>query len=75
MTITKDYGWRSEQGPTSCTYIQPAVFDALRPLKPRPVLDLGADNGALCHALLQKAFTTLRGRYSFTLTTTEAHRA
>ncbi len=56
MAITKDYGWRSEQGPTSCTYIQPAVLDALRPLKPRRVLDLGAGNGALCHALLQEDY-------------------
>ena len=56
MTITKDYGWRSEQGPTSCSYIQPAVLDALRPLKPRRVLDLGAGNGALCHALLQEDY-------------------
>lgn len=56
MTITKDYGWRSEQGPTSCTYIQPAVFDALRRLKPRRVLDLGAGNGALCHALLLEGY-------------------
>ncbi len=52
MKITEDYGWQSEQGPTSCTYIQPAILDALRPLKPRRVLDLGAGNGALCHALL-----------------------
>lgn len=51
MRRTQDYGWTSEQGPHSCDYIVPAIFDILRELKPRRVLDLGAGNGALCYEM------------------------
>lgn len=56
MNITENYGWQSEQGPTSCAYIAPAVLRALRELKPRRVLDLGAGNGALCRALVSAGY-------------------
>lgn len=51
--ITKDYGWVSEKGPTSCGYIAPAILRLLAgfAVKPRRILDLGAGNGALCHEL------------------------
>lgn len=56
MRLTEDYGWTSEQGPTSCGYIVPAIFDILRELQPRRVLDLGAGNGALCHELVAAGY-------------------
>lgn len=51
--VTKDYGWISERGPTSCGYIAPAMLRLLAgfSVKPKQVLDLGAGNGALCREL------------------------
>jgi predicted RNA methylase len=51
MNLTEDYGWTSQQGPSSCSYLVPEVLNILRELKPQRVLDLGAGNGALCREL------------------------
>jgi 2-polyprenyl-3-methyl-5-hydroxy-6-metoxy-1,4-benzoquinol methylase len=46
--IVDNYGWASDQGPQSCGYIAPRIFELLKQLNVRRVLDLGAGNGALC---------------------------
>lgn len=56
MSVTKDYGWTSERGPTSCGYIAPTILGLLEDLKPGRVLDLGAGNGALCRELVAAGY-------------------
>ena len=49
--IVDDYGWESEEGPESCTYITSEVLSILGHLKARRVCDLGSGNGALAAAI------------------------
>jgi 2-polyprenyl-3-methyl-5-hydroxy-6-metoxy-1,4-benzoquinol methylase len=54
--MVHDYGWTDSQAPCSCGYIFPKVLSILKRLGVARVVDLGAGNGTLCHALSQAGF-------------------
>jgi len=39
MSLTKNYGWTTEHGPSSCGYLAPAIMGVLEEIQPRRVLD------------------------------------
>ena len=64
--IVDDYGWSSDQGPQSCGYIAPRIFELLKQLNVKRVLDLGAGNGALCAQVKSLAYDVVGVEYDKT---------
>lgn len=46
-----NYGWRTADGPCSCSFVAPKVVQILKELGIRSVVDVGCGNGALCSIL------------------------
>lgn len=54
--VVQDYGWSTNDGPCSCSYITPRVLQIMSTLSAQRVLDLGAGNGSLCAQLAASGY-------------------
>ncbi len=57
------YGWVSEQGPHSCSYITPRIIDVLKNIKVKRILDIGSGNGKLCSELNNAGYSVVGVEY------------